>query len=119
MAKALHVNLNDLSWLSDLSYEQLSKLADAIQTQLNAKRHQAKEELRNEFMEKARLYGFDPAEIVGRPPKARGGTRGEVKPKYRHPGNPKLQWSGRGLPPGWMRELIEQGRKKEDFLINE
>lgn len=36
-------------------------------------------------------------------------------PKYKGP-NGEL-WSGRGLPPKWLKPLLAQGKKKEDFLI--
>lgn len=41
----------------------------------------------------------------------------QVLPKYRHPENHQLTWSGRGLMPKWMKELIANGRSKEEFLI--
>ena len=27
------------------------------------------------------------------------------------------EWSGRGVPPKWMKEAIEQGRTKEEFAV--
>lgn len=41
----------------------------------------------------------------------------KVPMKYRHPTDASIEWSGRGKMPIWMRELIEQGAQKEDFLI--
>jgi DNA-binding protein H-NS len=38
-----------------------------------------------------------------------------VAPKYRGPSGET--WSGRGLKPRWLNQLIEQGAKKEDFAI--
>ena len=42
---------------------------------------------------------------------------GKVAPKYRNPANAKETWTGRGLPPRWMADLIKKGKKREDFLI--
>lgn len=39
-----------------------------------------------------------------------------VKAKYRNSATGQT-WSGRGLTPKWLREAIESGRRKEDFLI--
>ncbi|KAB7649399.1 H-NS family nucleoid-associated regulatory protein [Sutterella seckii] len=39
-----------------------------------------------------------------------------VAPKYRNPESGET-WSGRGRTPVWMTQAIEQGSKKEDFLI--
>ena len=49
---------------------------------------------------------------VSSPKKVTGST---VAPKYRGPDG--QTWSGRGLTPRWMTSLIEQGRTKDDFLI--
>lgn len=38
-----------------------------------------------------------------------------VAPKYRGPNGET--WSGRGLMPRWLSQLVEQGGKKEDFAI--
>src|SRR3546814_3648311 len=40
-----------------------------------------------------------------------------VAPKYRNPANAKETWAGRGLQPRWLAELVRQGRKAEEFLI--
>ena len=37
-----------------------------------------------------------------------------VEPKYRHPENPELTWSGRGRKPRW---IVDSGRPLEDFAI--
>ena len=39
-----------------------------------------------------------------------------VAPKFR--GNNGEVWSGRGLTPRWLATFLEQGRKKEEFAIN-
>ena len=43
-------------------------------------------------------------------------TSKTVPPKFR--GQNGEVWSGRGLTPRWLAALIEQGRKKEEFAIN-
>lgn len=42
----------------------------------------------------------------------------KVPPKYRNPDNPDETWSGRGKMPVWLRERVEAGAQREDFLIN-
>jgi DNA-binding protein H-NS len=108
-------SLRDLSWLEELALEQLAKLADAIQNQLSAKRHEVREQLRQELFEKARQLGIDPVELLpGR--KARG-DRGQVMPKYRDTRDPTQTWSGRGRVPKWLHERIAAGENKDDYLI--
>lgn len=46
-----------------------------------------------------------------------GGARGKVAPKYRNPNNPQEVWTGRGVNPRWVTELLAQGMTKEQLLI--
>ena len=41
-----------------------------------------------------------------------------IAPKYRDPVS-GATWSGRGKLPRWMVRLIEEGAKREDFLIDD
>ncbi len=38
-------------------------------------------------------------------------------PKYRHPENREVTWSGRGRKPAWLAEEIASGKELEDFAI--
>ena len=40
-----------------------------------------------------------------------------VPPKYRHPDDASLAWTGRGLKPKWIALLLENGIKLEDLEI--
>ena len=51
-----------------------------------------------------------------RPEAAVVNSRTGVRAKYRDP-HSGTTWSGRGKMPRWMVPLIEQGAKREDFLI--
>jgi DNA-binding protein H-NS len=42
---------------------------------------------------------------------------GKVAVKYQNPANPIDKWTGRGMKPKWLREMIEQGRSLEEFAI--
>lgn len=86
-----------------------------------------------EIKEKMQAFGITIKDLQS--PKAAKGTRGPkikdaskvrtphtkkvsgstVAAKYRGPED--QTWSGRGLTPRWMTSLIEQGRTKDDFLI--
>lgn len=43
--------------------------------------------------------------------------RTKVEPKYQHPQNTELTWSGRGKQPTWLKEALEGGLTLEDMLI--
>jgi DNA-binding protein H-NS len=113
-------SLKDTSWLDGLTSEELTNLAEDIQNAIRAKREEAKEALRAEIAEiteKAGLLGLDPAEIIGRSRKARVVNRTEVRPKYRDKRDPTRTWSGRGRLPHWLKERIDAGENKDDYLI--
>ncbi len=44
-------------------------------------------------------------------------ARAKVKPKYRHPKDSKLTWTGRGIKPKWVQQALEGGTTLEDLLI--
>jgi DNA-binding protein H-NS len=102
----------DLSWLEDLSFEQLTKLIAAAQDQLDKKRHDAREQLRQEVTEMVRPLGIHPAELFGRQK-----ARSELKPKYRDKRDSTQTWSGRGRRPRWLKERMDAGESKDDYLI--
>src|SRR5260370_29541940 len=42
----------------------------------------------------------------------------KVRPKFRNPEPPHQTWSGRGLQPSWVRELLAAGKKTDDLGIS-
>ena len=40
-----------------------------------------------------------------------------IPPRYRHPDDATLTWSGRGRTPVWLREAEAAGRSREEFAI--
>lgn len=57
----------------------------------------------------AQLFGITPTTVEPERKKR------QVKVKYRSPNGE--EWSGRGRPPLWLQAQYEQGKTKEDFLI--
>jgi DNA-binding protein H-NS len=112
------ISLTSLSWLDELSLQQLTKVAEALRVEIDKKREEEKALLREELLEKASLLGVDPWDLLPSR-KGRGGTRGEVKPKYRDKRDPTLTWSGRGRTPRWLQERIKAGEDKDDYLIRQ
>jgi len=43
---------------------------------------------------------------------------GKVAARYRNPDNFSQTWTGRGLAPKWMQELLAAGRDKSEFEIS-
>jgi len=63
----------------------------------------------------AREKGFSLSELTGAAPAKKG--KAPLPPKYQHPENPALTWSGRGRQPVWIKEAVEAGKPMDDFLI--
>jgi DNA-binding protein H-NS len=53
-----------------------------------------------------------PGTSYGRRPYAK------VHPKFRNPEQPNQTWSGRGLQPHWLTELLAAGRCIDDFRVS-
>jgi DNA-binding protein H-NS len=41
----------------------------------------------------------------------------KVAIKYRHPNEPEKTWTGRGMTPKWMQELINLGHDRDEFKL--
>ncbi len=108
--------------LETLSAEELARVIEEAQRTLEAKEKEKRQEVIREIKKLAASAGLEVIVRVKGKAEAeeRGGRRGgKLPPKYRHPTDPSLVWTGRGQMPRWMRELVEQGHKKEDFLITD
>lgn len=112
-----------------------AKDLDLLIKQANQRKHALTKrtpvaQVRKKLIAAAKAEGYTIAELfggngAGRIAKAtaRKTTTGKarkaakVAPKYRNPANGKETWTGRGLPPRWLADLIKKGKKREDFLI--
>ncbi len=63
----------------------------------------------------AREAGFSLSELTAGVKSSRKSS--SAPPKYRHPENPALTWSGRGRQPSWFRDLTKEGTAREDLEI--
>jgi DNA-binding protein H-NS len=113
---------------------QLEAQIAKMQEQAEALRRKEAEGVMERIREAIRTYGFKPRDLFGKgaAPKPRNGKANgtaasttKVNPlvgfkrpvRYRDAnGN---EWTGMGLTPVWLREHIEQGASKEDFLLPE
>lgn len=69
----------------------------------------------------AKQLGFDINDLFGGSRQmAIGGekkARKPVEPKYAHPENASVTWSGRGRQPDWFKDAIKEGKTDKDLLI--
>lgn len=102
--------------LQDKSPEQLQRLIAEAQKQLEAKQQSKRKEVIAQMKELAASIGVT-ITIHEDDKKAGKRAASSVAAKYRNPDNYSDTWTGRGLMPRWLRELVDSGRSKEEFLI--
>ena len=100
--------------LEALSVTELRKLHKDIAKAITTYEERQKAEARAEVEALARELGYSLAELVDSDAKPK---RTPVAPKYRHPENPALTWSGRGRKPQWFVVALEAGKTAEDMAI--
>lgn len=62
----------------------------------------------------AREHGFSLSNLADA---SKGKPKAASPPKYKHPENPSITWSGRGRKPAWFLAAIEAGTPENDLLI--
>lgn len=105
--------------LNDLSEVELAHLIDTAQKTLRYRQHSKRKEVVNQIKELAASIGYTVELTEVSTGVVAGSSRkgSKVAVKYRNPENPKHQWTGRGMQPKWLRELIEQGRSLHEFSV--
>lgn len=98
----------------DLSPQELQNLIKDAQATLDQKQSGMRKEVIAQIKALATSIGVT-VDII----EAKSKKTASVSSKYRNPHNPLQEWSGRGLAPNWLKELIAAGHSKETFLIND
>lgn len=100
--------------LNELSLKELKKLQSDVERAIASYEDRMRKEALSELEARAKAMGFNLAELVGAAPKKQ---RAAKSPKYAHPENPELTWTGRGRKPKWVSEVLAQGKSLDDFAI--
>jgi len=98
----------------DLSTEELEAIIDNAHNALKDKQAVVKKEAIAKMKKLAASIGVN-IEIHEDRKTIKKGKK--VDPKYRNPNDPDQTWTGRGVMPKWIKELIDGGADKNDFLI--
>ena len=101
--------------LEALSLPELKKMQKDIARAISSYEDRQKAEARAKVEALARDLGYSLAELVGTETKS---SRSSAAPKYRHPENPALTWSGRGRKPRWFVEALAAGKTASDLAIS-
>lgn len=101
-----------------MSDEDLQQVIKNAEQALDERRRSKRKGIETQIRKLADSIDMD-VQLIERETKSRGSSMkgAKIAPKYRHPANPQLQWTGRGVAPKWLRELEAQGRNREEFLL--
>jgi len=100
--------------LDELSLAELKKLEKDVAKAIKGFEARQRAEALNAAEAAAREAGFSLSELMGG---MKGASKPKASPKYRHPENPSLTWSGRGRQPAWFKEAIASGTETQQLLI--
>ena len=102
--------------LEQMSVEELIRLEKQVQKMIEQKQQAEKKQLIDEFKARAASLGLS-IDLVINDEKPAKKTGAKVAPKYQHPSNPSLTWTGRGRTPKWIEEQISAGRSLTSLEI--
>ena len=100
--------------LETLSLAELRKLDKNVARTISTFEDRQKADARAKVETFCKEMGYSLAELVGHDAKPK---RIPAVPKYQHPENTALTWSGRGRRPLWFIEALEAGKSAEDLAI--
>ena len=100
--------------LDEMSLVELKAIQSAVSRTIATFEVRRKAEALAALEEIARAQGYSFADLVGgRLPR----KRAAVAPKYAHPENKSITWSGRGRRPKWVEAAIQAGLSLADLAI--
>lgn len=99
--------------LEEMSLDELKELRKEVTAAIDGYEIRKRNEALAAVEATARSMGYSISQLLG---EAAGGKQISV-PKYRHPADETLTWSGRGRQPAWLKQALEEGHVLDDLLI--
>lgn len=101
--------------LEELNLPELKSLQKQVAKMIGSYEARQKDHALAELEAKAQELGFSLSELTGvSGPKAK---RKSAKPKYRHPDDASITWTGKGRQPDWFKQAVMGGVSPDDMLI--
>jgi DNA-binding protein H-NS len=101
--------------LKNLSESQLRTMIEKAESVLKDKESNKRKEVIAKIKELAASIGVTVEINEGGKKTSRRTVK--VPVKYRHPNKPGLTWTGRGMMPKWIKELLESGHDRSEFEV--
>ncbi len=111
--------------LSNLTIDELETLQKGIADLIKEKQEAKFRQLQQEIEAMAARLGVSYETLVKKLANESGRTRRHDGPKrkipyiYRHPTDPEKGWTGRGLPPKWLKEWEAMGHSRDELRIHQ
>lgn len=101
--------------LEKLNVADLKALIADAQAMIAKKQKEERKAALAEAKKIAAERGFSLEELLSKAPngRAKRGSKRDTRPKFRHPENPDLTWSGMGRKPRWIVEAEAEGKLEE------
>lgn len=100
--------------LNALSLPELKQLAKDVAKAIAGYEDRKKAEVRAALDAQAKEMGYSLAELFGQPVTRQ---RAPAGPKYKHPENSAITWSGRGRRPQWFVDALANGTTEDDLAV--
>lgn len=100
---------------SELSEEALETIIKKAEKVLQAKKEKHRKEVMAQIKELAASIDATVEIMEESKSSVRKGVKLPIK--YRNPKNSSEKWTGRGMQPKWLRNLIDAGHKLEEFEV--
>jgi DNA-binding protein H-NS len=110
------INGDSMTDFNNLTETEIQALIDNAGKALKEKQSSKRKEVIAQIKELAASIGVT-VEIHDADKKADRRSSSKVEAKYRNPADASQTWTGRGLAPKWMKDLIASGRDKSEFAI--
>lgn len=106
--------LSDIN-LEEMNLSELKSLQRQVAKLIESYEARQKGYALAELEAKAKELGFSLSELTGvSGPKAK---RKSAKPKYHHPDDASITWTGKGRQPDWFKKAVMGGVSPDDLLI--
>lgn len=103
--------------VSGMGKEELARLGHAVNEQLKQRERAELERVRTEIIRLAESVNLPITFGVPKDGKLKGSKIGSVAPKFRHPTDESLTWTGRGRKPLWVDAHLKDGGSLESLMI--
>ena len=101
-----------------IDFDELLNRKRNLDLEILGRHYQEIESLKLKVTTVAAALGVSIAELFGIKTVGEGRQKKRAaRIKYRDPEAPENTWTGKGRPPKWIQEKLDQGASKDEFLI--